>query len=141
MENNELKTEEYYAVVIWRDTEGKSHIVGTLAFFDGKYYYKYEKTSLKAAREKNFTDIASFNDDEKLYISENSLFNFFKMRVSSNVQETPESIEELIRKRGRSSVDDISVMPIPKVYRPAIKAEIKKKKKTQKENDEKEQEY
>jgi len=141
MENNELKTEEYYAVVIWRDTEGKSHIVGTLAFFDGKYYYKYEKTSLKAAREKNFTDIALFNDDEKLYISENSLFNFFKMRVSSNVQETPESIEELIRKRGRSSVDDISVMPIPKVYRPAIKAEIKRIEKTQKKNDEKEQEY
>ena len=127
---------EYYSVVVWKDLEGKSHIVGTLAYFDKKYYFKYEKTSLKKAREKNFTDIASFNDEEKLYISENTLFNFFKMRVSKNVKETPEAMAELIQRRGKSSVDDISVLEIPKVYRPAVKAEIKRIEKDQKEREE-----
>ena len=123
---------EYYAVVIWKDIEEKSHIVGTLAYFDKKYYFKYEKTTLKAARDKNFTDIGSFNDDDKLYISENSLFNFFKMRVSLNVQEKPEAMEELIIKKKKSSVDDISIMQIPKTYRPAVKSEIKRLEQEQK---------
>lgn len=131
MKENEEK--EYYAVVIWEDLDGKSHIVGTLAYFEGKYYFKYEKASLKSARAKNFTDIAAFNDDNKLYISENSLFNFFKMRVSDKVQEKPEALAELIQKHGRSSVDDISVREIPKIYRPALKAEIQRIEKDQKE--------
>lgn len=129
--------QEYYSVVVWQDLDGKSHIVGTLAYFDGKYYFKYERASLRAAREKNFTDIASFNDDNKLYISESTLFNFFKMRVSEKVQEKPEALAELIEKRGRSSVDDISVMDVPKVYRPALKSEIQRIEKDQKEAEEK----
>lgn len=127
---------EYYSVVVWKDLEGKSHIVGTLAYFDNKYYFKYEQTSLKKAREKNFTDIASFNDEELLYISENTLFNFFKMRVSKNVKEKPEAMAELIQRRGKSSIDDISVLEIPKVYQPAVKAEIKRIEKDQKEKEE-----
>ena len=128
-----MSDNEYYSVVVWKDADGKMHIVGSLAYFEGKYYFKYEQTSLKTAREKNFTDIAAFNDDQKLYISENSLFNFFKMRVSEKVKETPEAMKELISKKGKSTVDDISVMELPKVYRPALKAEIKRIEKDQKE--------
>lgn len=125
------QNEEYYSVVVWKDTEGKLHIVGTLAYFEGKYYFKYEQASLRKARDKNFTDIASFNDDERLYVSENSLFNFFKMRVSERVKETPAAMNELIQKRGRSTVDDISILEVPKSYRPAIKAEMKRIEKNQ----------
>lgn len=121
-----IENEEYYAVVVWKDNEGKVHIVGTLAYFNGKYYFKYEQAPLKNARSKNFSDIGSFNDDKKLYISENSLFDFFKMRVSPKVQNTPQSMLELIKKKGRSTIDDISVEPVPKVYSPAIKAEIER---------------
>ena len=131
MEENKKK--EYYAVVMWKDAEGKSHIVGSLAYFEGKYYFKYEESSLKGAREKNFTDIAAFNEERKIYISENSLFNFFKMRVPEKVQEKPEAMEELIRSKGKKTGDDISVMELPKVYRPALKAEMKRIEKDQKE--------
>lgn len=137
----EKEEKEYYSVVTWKDPNGKTHIVGTLAYFDGKYYFKYEHTSLKKARENNFTDIASFNDDKKLYISENSLFSFFKMRVSPKVKDKPEAMEELIRKNGKSTVDDISIIEFPERYRPAIKAEIQRLEKDQLELEDDEKGY
>ncbi len=131
--NKEQVNEEYYSVVVWKDLNGKSHIVGTLSYFNGKYYFKYEQTSLDKARENNFTNVAGFNDDEKLYVSENSLFNFFKMRVSPTIQEHPAALGKLIETRGRNTNDDISIMPIPKGYHPAIKAEIQRMEKNQSE--------
>lgn len=128
MDNNEKNqtNEEYYAVVVWKDNENKAHIVGTLAYFDSKYYFKYEQASLRNARDKGFIDVASFNDDEKLYISENTLFSYFKMRVSNAVKKMPTAMAELIETRGRSTNDDISVLPFPERYKPAIKAEIRR---------------
>ena len=131
----ESEKNEYYSVVIWTDADKKIHIVGSLVYFEGKYYFKYEQTSLKKAREKGFTDIGSFTDDNKLYISKNSLFDIFKRRVSKKVQETPEAMKELISKQGKSTVDAISIREISKIYRPAIKAEIKRLEKDQKEKD------
>ena len=134
------KKEEYYAAVIWKDLDGKHHIIGTLAYFDGKYYFKYEQTRLNEAREKNFIDVASFNDDDKLYISEHSLFSFFKMRVSEKFKEVPGALGELIETGGRSATDDISIMAIPEAYREAIKAEIQGIEKRQEEEENKKKE-
>lgn len=140
MEENSKKeqtNEEYYAAVVWKDLDGKHHIVGTLAYFDGKYYFKYEQTSLKEARGKNFNDVASFNDDKKLYISEHSLFSYFKTKVSPGVKEIPAAMAELIATRGRSTNDDIYIMPFPKTYQLALKAEIQGMERAQKEAEEK----
>lgn len=128
--------EEYYAAVVWKDIDGKHHIVGTLAYFDGKYYFKYEQTSLKEARGKNFNDVASFNDDKKLYISEHSLFSYFKTKVSPGVKEIPAAMAELIETRGKSTNDDISIIPFPKTYQLALKAEIQGMERAQKEDEE-----
>ena len=58
--------------------------------------------------------------------------------MPEKVKETPEAMAELIRRRGKSSVDDISVLEIPKVYRPAVKSEIKRIEEDQKEKEEEE---
>ncbi len=135
MKQDNDSEQEYFAVVLWRDGNKKIHIVGTLAYFDGKYYFKYEQSSLKKARENNFSDIGSFNDDEKLYISENSLFNFFKKKVPENIQNTPQALKELIRTGGIKTNDDTLVIGINSVYKAALKAEFKRREQAQRAKD------
>lgn len=132
--------EEYYAVVCWEDQNGKTKIVGTLAYFEGKYYFKYEQTALNEILDENpvFTGVAGFELDNELTISENALFTFFQLRVRPEIRKKPEALRVLIETRGKSPTDAISVMPIPKTYQPAIKAEMQRIEKDQLEAKQKE---
>ena len=125
--------EEFYAVVCWEDQDGRVKVVGTLAYFAGKYYFKYEKTALDEILEKNpaFTGVAGFDLNDELVISENALFTFFQLRVRPEIREKPEALRVLIETRGKSPTDAISVMPISKTYQPAIKAEMQRIEKEQ----------
>lgn len=133
MEQETQKQEEYYAVVCWEDQAGKTKIVGTLAYFEGKYYFKYEKTALDEILKDNpaFTGVAGFDLNDELIISENALFTFFQLRVRPEIREKPEALRVLIETRGKSPTDSISVMPISKTYQPAIKAEMQRIEKDQ----------
>lgn len=133
MEQETEKKEEYYAVVCWEDQNGKTRIVGTLAYFEGKYYFKYEQTALNEILEENplFTGVAGFDLNDELIISENALFTFFQLRVRPEIREKPEALRVLIETRGKSPTDAISVMPISATYQPAIKAEMQRIEKDQ----------
>ena len=125
--------EEYYAVVCWKNQNGKTKIVGTLAYFEGKYYFKYEQAAVNEILDENpvFTGVAGFDLSDELTISENALFTFFQLRVRPEIREKPEALRVLIETRGKSQTDSISVMPIPKTYQPAIKAEMQRIEKNQ----------
>lgn len=125
--------EEYYAVVCWENQNGRTKIVGTLAYFEGKYYFKYEQTAINEILNENpvFTGVAGFDLGDELTISENALFTFFQLRVQPEIREKPEALRVLIETRGKSQTDSISVMPVPKTYQSAIKAEIQRIEKNQ----------
>ena len=105
--------EDYYFYVLWRDAKDVSHKVGILARINGSYYMKpyIQMEDENSIYHKGFRGVPTFSED-KLYKSENRLFDFFERRLLYKDQ--VDSYEQLKESLARSVTDSYKVEEMSK---------------------------
>lgn len=108
---------EKYFYVKWEDSEKKSYNVAFLAYVEGSYYFFYNRSEeeMKQANQSGFYEVPSFPNKKRIYMSQNDLFDFFKMRVPREPETNKDDSElDLLQtSKGEIPTDSFSIEEVP----------------------------
>jgi len=94
----------------WKNYKtNKKYVIGALCKENQKYFFKLNSNGLKEARQAGFFQKLEFNDENKIYSSQ-ELFTMFKVRIFEPEKYTDEQMKEYLNKYGLEEYDEFEIL-------------------------------